>query len=447
MDSKFELEKVWDKCLDILRVSIPQEEFSTWIKPIKIVSFMEEENSPIISIPSDSFYDKIDTHYIGAILNAFNDVTGIKPNKAFYRVVKDSNANISDYKFATGAYVPNSYKNQIFNPSKTFDSFIEGESNRLARNAGITISEYPGSTALNPFFIYGNVGLGKTHLMNAIGMNIRNKFPQKKMLMVEADEFTKQFTSSSITGKINDFVHYYQQFDVLFIDNVQFFSDKSKTQDAFFNIFNFLHTNRRQLVLSSDRSLALLQGFEDRLLSRFKWGLSAELETPDFGMRKSIVKYIVGRDEVKMDSKVIEHIAKNVNTNIREIEGVITSMIAESVFNKKDMDIDLANAVINKIIRKRSEAFSHAEILEIISEYFDVEPEKICSKSRSVELLKPRHIYMYLLKDILKMPLKKIGELTGGRTHSTVISGCKNAENLYRDDILLIKNKIKDSID
>ena len=320
------------------------------------------------------------------------------------------------------------------NPNKNFDTFIEGESNRLARSAGKAITERPGGTSFNPLFIFGGVGLGKTHLAHAIGNEIQEKHPKKKILYIEAEDFTKQYAVAAKNNNRTDFIHFYQQIDVLIIDNVQFFASKQGTQDVFFQIFNHLHQNGKQLILTSDKAPVDIQDVEQRLLSRFKWGLSAELQAPDYQMRRRILKAILYRDGVEMTDEIVDYIAQNVKTNIRELEGVNTSLVAEALFNKKEITLDLAKKAVDKIVKNIKKEVTVEYIQEIVSEYFQLTVEELQSKTRKRHVVQARQLAMFFAKKYTKLSLANIGKLIGKRDHATVLHACKTVDNLNETD-------------
>ena len=312
--------------------------------------------------------------------------------------------------------------------------FIEGESNRLARSAGKAITERPGGTSFNPLFIFGGVGLGKTHLAHAIGNEIQEKHPKKRILYIEAEDFTKQYSVAAKNNNRTDFIHFYQQIDVLIIDNVQFFASKPGTQDVFFQIFNHLHQNGKQLILTSDKAPVDIQDVEQRLLSRFKWGLSAELQAPDYQMRKRILQAILYRDGVEMSEEIVDYIAQNVKTNIRELEGVNTSLMAEALFNKKEITLDLAKKAVDKIVKNIKKEITVEYIQEIVSEYFQLSIEELQSKTRKRHVVQARQLAMFFAKKYTKLSLANIGKSIGKRDHATVLHACKTVDNLNETD-------------
>ena len=320
------------------------------------------------------------------------------------------------------------------NPNYTFENFLEGDSNRLARSAGIAVSNKPGGTSFNPLLIYGGVGLGKTHLAHAIGVDVKEKYPDKTILYISAEKFTQQYVESVKKNTRNDFIHFYQLIDILIVDDVQFLSGKSGTQDVFFHIFNHLHQNGKQVIITSDKPPIDMQDIEQRLLSRFKWGLSAELQNPSYETRVSILKNRLFRDGVEINNEVIEFVAKNINTNVRELEGAIVSLIAQSSFNKVDISIELAKDVINKFVKNNKKEVSIEYIQKVVSDYFQMDIQTLQSKTRKRHIVQARQIAMYFAKKYTKASLASIGSQIGRRDHATVLHACKTVDNLSFTD-------------
>ena len=315
-----------------------------------------------------------------------------------------------------------------------FDNFLEGDSNRLARNAGIAVANKPGGTSFNPLLIFGGVGLGKTHLAHAIGVDIKDKYPEKTVLYISAEKFTQQYIDSVKKNNRNDFIHFYQIIDVLIIDDVQFLSGKSGTQDVFFHIFNHLHQNGKQVILTSDKAPVDMQDIEQRLLSRFKWGLSAELQHPDYETRVSILKNKLYRDGVEMPDSIVDYVAKNVKTNVRELEGAIISLIAQSSFNRKEITIELAKSIVDKFVKNTKKEVSIDYIQKVVSDYFQMDVETLQSKTRKRHIVQARQLAMFFAKKYTKASLASIGSQIGKRDHATVLHACKTVDNLSSTD-------------
>ncbi|MBO6534240.1 MAG: chromosomal replication initiator protein DnaA, partial [Muricauda sp.] len=308
------------------------------------------------------------------------------------------------------------------------------DSNRLARSAGMAVANKPGGTSFNPLLVFGGVGLGKTHLAHAIGVEIKDKYPEKTVLYISAEKFTQQYIESVKKNTRNDFIHFYQLIDVLIIDDVQFLSGKSGTQDVFFHIFNHLHQNGKQVILTSDKAPVDMQDIEQRLLSRFKWGLSAELQSPDYETRVSILKNKLYRDGVEMPDDIIDHVAKNIKTNIRELEGAIISLIAQSSFNKREVTLELAQQVVEKFVKNTKREVSIDYIQKVVSDYFEMDVETLQSKTRKRHIVQARQLAMFFAKKFTKASLASIGSQIGKRDHATVLHACKTVDNLAETD-------------
>jgi chromosomal replication initiator protein len=335
------------------------------------------------------------------------------------------------------------------NPAYTFDSFIEGDCNRVARRAGKTVADKPGSTSFNPLVIYGGVGLGKTHLAQAIGNDVKRNHPNKVVLYVSSEKFINQFQDHSRNNAINDFIHFYQLIDVLIIDDVQFFNRAEKSQDALFAIFNHLHQSGKQLVLSSDKPPKDLDGVQERLLSRFRWGLSADLQVPDYETRIEILERKMKNDGLDMPKEVVKYIAYNIGSNIRELEGALISLLAQSSLNKREIDLDLAKKVLRNFVKSSGKEITIDTIQKMVCEFFDVSYDKLLQKTRKREIVQARQITMYLAKAFTKNSLKTIGEHFGGRDHTTVIHSCQTVKDLmdtdsnFRESVMELQQKVQ----
>lgn len=348
--------------------------------------------------------------------------------------------------------IPGLKKMQIdaqLNPVYTFDSFVEGDSNRVARRAGKTVAEKPGANSFNPLVIYGSVGLGKTHLAQAIGNEVKRLHQNKVVLYVSSEKFINQFVDHSRNNAINDFIHFYQLVDVLIIDDVQFFSRAEKSQDAFFAIFNHLHQSGKQLILSSDKPPKDLDGMQERLLSRFRWGLSADLQVPDYETRIEILERKMKNDGLEMPKEVVKYLAYNINSNVRELEGALISLLAQSSLNKREIDLELAKKVLRNFVKTSSKEITIETIQRMVCEYFDVSYDKLLQKTRKREIVQARQITMYLAKAFTKNSLKTIGEHFGGRDHTTVIHSCQtvkdlmDTDSLFRENVMELQQKVQ----
>ena len=452
---------VWNNCLAFIKDNIQPQAYKTWFEPIVPVKLSEDVLS--IQVPSKFFYEWLEEHYIKILKLALTKELGkdarlvyvIKMENTFGNkepftekipssnnpIVKSQNVETPFTSFTSELknpfVIPGIRNLQIesqLNPNYTFDNFLEGDSNRLARSAGLAIANKPGGTSFNPLLIYGGVGLGKTHLVHAIGVDIKKKYPDKTVLYISAEKFTQQYIDSVKKNNRNDFIHFYQLIDVLIIDDVQFFSGKSGTQDVFFHIFNHLHQNGKQLVLTSDKAPVDMQEIEQRLLSRFKWGLSAELQTPDYETRVSIIKNKLDRDGVEMDEEIIFYVAKYIKTNVRELEGAIISLMAQSSFNRKNITIDLAKVIVEKFVKNTKKEISIDHIQKVVSDYFQMDVSTLQSKTRKRHIVQARQLAMFFSKKFTKASLASIGTKIGHRDHATVLHACKTVDNLAFTD-------------
>ncbi len=314
------------------------------------------------------------------------------------------------------------------------DSFIEGSCNRLAKSAGMAIAQRPGGTAFNPLLIYGGSGLGKTHLAQAIGLEVKQNFPDKVVLYVSTNIFQTQFTEAVRRNEVNDFLHFYQLIDVLILDDIQELAGKTGTQNTFFHIFNHLHQSGKQLILTCDKAPAELEGMEDRLLSRFRWGLAAEIKVPDFETRKEIVLNKARKDGIDFSEDIIEYICKYVNNNVRELEGAMISLLAQSTFNKRDLTLDVVQDILGKMVRKQTEELTVGRIQQVVCEHFKIPEELLQTKTRKREVVQARQLAMYFSKNYTKYSLSYIGNQIGKKDHATVLYACKAVTDLIETD-------------
>ncbi len=451
---------VWDSCLQIIKDNIPNQSFKTWFEPIKPLRL--EGSILTIQVPSLFFYEWLEEHYVGLLRKTIKKHLGDEGRLEYNIVVEKSSANKpyttnmpSSGNGAEGKnqsipmpvalnkdiknpfVIPGLKKLQVdpqLNPNYTFDSFIEGDCNRLARSAGYAVAGKPGGTSFNPLMVYGGVGLGKTHLAQAIGNEIKRNIPDKLVIYVSCEKFCQQFVDSLKNNTINDFVNFYQAMDVIIMDDVHNFAGKEKTQDIFFHIFNHLHQAGKQVILTSDKPPKDLAGLEERLLSRFKWGLSADLQIPDLETRMAILKKKMYHDGIELTGDVIEYVAHNIDNNVRELEGALVSLLAQATLNRKEIDLNLAKQMLKNFIKNSSKEISMEYIQKLVCEYFEVPVEMVKSKTRKREIVQARQISMYLAKSHTKTSLKSIGAFFGGRDHSTVIYACQTVEDLIDTD-------------
>lgn len=450
--------KIWSKCLSLIKDQVLPERFRTLFEPIRALKFKEEILT--IQVPSAYVYEALEGEYIDILRSALQAVIGPKAKLEYSVVVERVKA--AEPLTTTLASSPvrkpavstvyldkvndNSLKNPFerasnliqidsqLNPSYTMDNYIEGACNRLAKSAGMAIARHPGGTAFNPLLIYGGSGLGKTHLGQAIGLEVKQNFPNKVVLYVSTNIFQTQFTEAVRRNEVNDFLHFYQLIDVLILDDIQELAGKTGTQNTFFHIFNHLHQSGKQLILTSDKAPAELEGMEDRLLSRFRWGLSAEIKAPDFETRKEIVISKARKDGIDFSEDVIEYICKYVNNNVRELEGAMISLLAQSTFNKRDLTVDVVQDILGKMVKKTTEELTVTKIQQVICDHFKIPGELLQTKTRKREVVQARQLAMYFSKNYTKYSLAYIGNQIGKKDHATVLYACKAVADLMETD-------------
>jgi len=456
-------EEVWENCLLVIKDNLNYQNFKTWFAPIKPVKL--DKNVLTIQVPSQFFYEWLEEHYIGLLKKTVRNELGIS-GRLEYSIVMDGSFNDDPYTIK----VPTSNKRAIANPSVSmpiningsgskdipnpfvipglkkiqvhsqliesysFDNFVEGDCNRLARSAGYAVANKPGKTSFNPLFIYSSVGLGKTHLVHAIGIQVKNVFPDKTVLYVATEQFTQQFIDAVRNNNHNDFVHFYQMIDVLILDDIQFLAGKEKTQDVFFHIFNHLHQKGKQIIITSDKAPVELKGMEPRLLSRFKWGIAADLQVPDLETRIAILHKRLYKDGIEMPQDVIEYLAYSIATNVRELEGALISLMAQSSLNKKAITIELARQMIDKFVKNTTREISIDFIQKIICDYFSIPVDQLNSKTRKRDIVQARQLAMFFSKKLTKSSLATIGLHCGNKDHATVLHACRTVTNLIDTD-------------
>jgi chromosomal replication initiator protein len=445
---------VWNECLEVIRQSVGEENFNTWFKPINPLSV--EGDVLTIQVPSQFFYEWLEDNYVPVLKKAIHNVLG-PSGRLEYSVVVDSGNQqtpaVSVSYPATGSgnrrssgynneeYSPFTFKalnphtiNSRLNPTYSFDNFVEGDCNRLARSAGVAVAKKPGITSFNPLMLYGGVGVGKTHLVQAIGNEIKNNMPDKVVLYVDQNDFTTQFLNALQNHKIQDFQNFYLQVDLLILDDVQFLAGREKTQEMFFHIFNQLHQSGKQVIMTSDCPPRDMKGFQERLLSRFKWGLTADLQEPDFETKLAIINRKMQADGIQIPKEVSEYLAYSVDTNLRDMEGVLNSLIFHATLLKKEIDLELAKEVLKNIIKEIQADVSVDFIQKTVSDFFKVDLEAMKGKVKKREIVIPRQVAMYFCKRYTQLTLALIGENFGGRDHSTVIHALESVEDMMKTD-------------
>ena len=441
----------WDNCLRMIANNVTRQQFATWFVPVTFGSFDEGERLLTLCMPSPFIREYIEAHFLRlfrAVLQHFfgSDV------RVRYEIKVDATDDIKvvEEQAGTSVAIRAPFRTTGLNTSPrplqqldsqlkadyTFDNFIEGDCNKLPRTVGLAIAQNPHQATFNPLFIYGGSGVGKTHLVNAIGLRLKELHPELRVLYVSAHLFQVQYTDSVRQNTVNDFIAFYQSIDVLIIDDIQEFATLQKTQLAFFHIFNHLHQNGRQLILTSDRPPVALQGMEERLLTRFKWGLLAEIERPNQTLRRDILFYKIRRDGLSVATPVVDYIAQHVDKSIRDLEGVLTSLMAYSVVNDSDIDINLAERVIARTVglSDQRKAISIESILEQTCHYFDIDRDDVLSSSRKAPVVLARQVTMYLAQQHTPLSTTKIGAFIGHRGHATVIHSCQTIAQRMQAD-------------
>jgi len=422
--------------------------YNTWFLPIKPLEMSDSVLK--VQLPSQFFWEWIDEHFNTLITKTIHEVLG--PHAKLAYVISEEKDNFELLPLTKKEVLPTSSTTiptkskpgfeTFLNPRYKFDNFIKGEGNQLARAAAGAISDNPGGTSFNPFFVYGGVGLGKTHLIQAIGNKILDKFPEKKIIYLSSDTFTVEFVEAIQSNKVNEFSNFYRNMDVLIIDDIQFLIGKEKTQDLFFQIFNILHQSRKQIILSSDKPPKDLKGLDDRLISRFQWGLTADIQPPDLETRIAILKKKSEDYGMDIANDILEYIASNITSNIRELEGCLIKLLANVSLNSREINLELTKKTVKEIATDRKINITIDTITKTVCNYLKVDENKIRDKTRKKEVVLARQVAMYLSKELTKCSLKTIGLNFGGRDHSTVIHACNTIEGMKFTD-----NTVKHLID
>ncbi|MGM9837801.1 MAG: chromosomal replication initiator protein DnaA [Paludibacteraceae bacterium] len=446
-----QLNILWGKCKAILADNLTASAYQTWFAPIVPLHFVNQVL--VLQVKSQFIAEYIEENYINLLSAALFRVFGVG-TQLEYRVLIDStsgagstipssgalNENIRRENSADAAYEPavpaTDFDTQL-NNNYTFDSYVAGEPNKLARTAGVTVAKQPGYTAFNPLFLYGGSGVGKTHLANAIGNQARLLNPQARVLYVSANTFKLQFQDAHNTNRIPDFLNFYQSVDVLIVDDIQYFAGLKGTQDTFFHIFNYLQQSHKQLILTSDRSPVQLKDIEDRLLTRFKWGLTAEINRPDYNLRRNILLNKMHRDGISLSDDVIDFIANNVRDSVRDLEGILASLLAYSTLTDREIDLQLAEQVVSHIVEIQPHTIDISDVVGAVAEHYNIPEKSILSQNRSKEVVQARHVAVYLTKTLTDHSLNEIGLYMGRRTHATVLHSLTTMrEQLEVDPVL-----------
>jgi chromosomal replication initiator protein len=449
---------MWERCLSLIKDQISSLSYKTWFQPILPIRLHEKDLT--VQVPSQFFYDWLEEHYSTLIRNTVTSVLG-ESGKLYYYIASEEPASVQQEQTEHKTMAPTaestrtpfaphvpfrtenlqSVRNNL-NPRYLFDNFIKGDCNQLARAAAMAVANNPGGTSFNPLVFYGGTGLGKTHLMHALGNHAAVNGKAKRIAYISSEKFTVDFIESVQEDKVTEFSSFYRSMDLLIVDDIQFFAGKEKTQDNFFHTFNTLYQLGKQIVLSSDVPPKELQGLDERLISRFQCGLTADVQPPDLETRIAILQKKSEENSLELPPDIIDFIAANVTKNIRELEGCLISILARASLENREIDIDLAKDVLRVVVNDIRTPLTIEQIQKIVCEYFDIPVDLLRAKTRKQEIVVARQIAMYIAKEKTNSSLKTIGIHFGGRDHSTVIHACQAVE-----EFLKTNNKQKQHID
>jgi chromosomal replication initiator protein len=452
-DTSYQL--VWDRCLSLIRDQVSTLSFKTWFQPMAPLKIVGNELT--IQVPSQFFYDWVEEHYNTLIRNTIVTVLG-QNAKLYYSIASEERqeelfpvdasvspspapvqyAPFSPHILMRAEHLPQAQSN--LNPRYTFENFIKGDSNQLARAAAMAVANNPGGTSFNPLVIYGGTGLGKTHLMHALANHAVAAGKAKRVVYASSEKFTVDFVEAIQTDKVTEFSNFYRSMDLLVIDDIQFFAGKEKTQDNFFHTFNTLYQLGKQIVLSSDVPPKELKGLDERLISRFQCGLTADIQPPDLETRIAILQKKSEENSLELPQEVLEFIAANVTKNIRELEGCLISLLARASLENREINIDLARDVLRVVVNEVRTPITIEQIQRTVCEFFDIPEDLLRAKTRKQEVVIARQVAMYLAKDLTNASLKTIGLHFGGRDHSTVIHGYQAVEDRTKTDTQFRQN-------
>ena len=448
-----ELNILWAQCQQILRDNLSQSAYQTWFAPVVAVQW--QDNVLVLQVKSQFIVEYIEENYLNLLSRVLRKVFGPQLQLE-YRVLMAGDAinvpsspvqsSAASAPLAVAKAPVEAWDSQL-NTQYTFDNFIKGEPNKLARAAAVEIAKNPGKTIFNPLFLYGGSGVGKTHLAYAIGNEVCRLNPEARVLYVSANTFKLQFQDAVNHNRVPAFLLFYQSVDVLIVDDIQYFADLKGTQDTFFQIFNHLQQSHKQLILTSDRSPMELRGVQDRLLSRFKWGLSAEITRPDYQLRHDILLYRVRKDGIKLNDDIITFVANNVTENIRDLEGVLVSLLAYSTLTDSPIDLPLAQVVVGRLVALQPKTYNTNDIIRTTCQYLNISDKVIAAKTRTREAVRARNIVMYLIKKYTDSSLAQIGAYVH-RDHATVayslstLEGQLSYDAVLRQDIKSIENAL-----
>jgi len=459
-------QKLWNNCMNVFQDNVTEAAFKTWFLPIVPLSY--ENKVFTIQVPSQFFYEYLEDKFVDLLKATLYREIGNDTILQYRILIENTTNTVVDYrgdvKSATDKIVtkhtnkvPNPFQKVVsddfdsqLNNKYTFDNFFEGESNKLARTAGETITKNPGKTAFNPLFVHGTSGVGKTHLCHAIGNRIKELYPEKRVLYVSAHLFKVQYADAGRYNTTNDFINFYQGIDVLIIDDIHELAGIERTQNTLFHIFNHLHQNNKQLILTSDKAPSELQGVEERLLTRFRWGLTTKVDHPDKILRLKILQNKILHDGLSIPEDVVDYIAENVTDNARDLEGIIVSIMAHSLVYNKEIDLPLARRVIGQAIKKiEAKKITVNTIESVVCDFYNIKCELIHTASRKRQIVQARQVTMYLSKNYTEMSLAQIGSLIGKKNHATVLHSINTVkeqmevDKIFREEIAEIEKKLK----
>ena len=444
----FNVAQQWNRCLDVIKANLPAEQFNAWFAPIVAVDYDPESNRVTLKAPSQFFVEKLEGQYINILKLALKREFG-ENVKLFYKynVVRNDDASAVEQQEDNSSArlkqelkirkprVVNPFEREDtpedidpqLNPRYTFENYCSSMSNKLAVSVADAIATHPDVKTYNPFFIFGSTGVGKTHLLQAIGIKLKENNPRMRVLYVSSRVFESQYTTAVVQKKVNDFIKFYESIDVLLLDDIQEFAGKEKTQNTFFHIFNFLHQHQRQLVMSSDCRPSDLDGMLPRLISRFKWGMTVELEKPDYELRRKFLALKAAQDGLNIAGDVLDFIASQVTDSVRELEGVMVALLAHATMLNQDITIELARSVIGNTVKVTQRQLTFELIAETVADYYNLPTDLIYGKSRKREISDARQLVMYLAKKEAQMSSPSIGAKLD-RTHATVLHACTQIE-------------------
>jgi len=444
----FNVAQQWNRCLDVIKANLPAEQFDVWFAPIVAVDFDQENNRVTLRVPSQFFVEQIEGRYFGILSSSMRKVFGENVKLTYkYNIIGNDDASAVEQTEDKSSVklkqelkirnprVANPFDNDDrlddidpqLNPRYTFENYCSSMSNKLAVSVADAIATHPEVKTYNPLFVFGSTGVGKTHLLQAIGIKLKEDNPRMRVLYVSSRVFESQYTTAVLQKKVNDFINFYQSIDVLLLDDIQFLAGKEKTQNTFFHIFNHLHQHQRQLVMSSDCRPSDLDGMEPRLISRFKWGMTVELEKPDFELRRKFLAMKAAQDGLNIGDDVLDFIATHVTDSVRELEGVMVALLAHATMLNQDITIDLARSIIGNTVKVTPRQLTFESIAETVADHYNLPTELIYGKSRKREISDARQLVMYLAKKEAQMSSPSIGAKLD-RTHATVLHACIQIE-------------------